>query len=112
MAHGADGTEARSRLVRIDVDMTTDTVRRHVVISGRVQGVFFRDSIHQRAATHGISGWVRNRPDGTVEAVFEGPRASVDELVRFSRTGPPLARVQDVEVREEEVAGEYGFRVW
>jgi len=91
--------------------VATDVVRRRVVSRGRVQGVFFRDSVRERAEAQGVSGWVRNRPDGAVEAVFEGPRESVDELVRFSRTGPPHARVEEVQVREEEVAGEAGFRV-
>lgn len=91
--------------------MATDIVRRRVVIHGRVQGVFFRDSLRERAEAQGVSGWARNRPDGTVEAVFEGPRESVEELVQFSRSGPPYARVEEVEVREEEVAGEAGFRV-
>jgi acylphosphatase len=76
-----------------------------------VQGVFFRDSLRERAESHGVGGWVRNRSDGAVEAVFEGRREAVDELVRFAETGPPAARVQGVEVREEEVTGETGFRV-
>jgi acylphosphatase len=91
--------------------MSTDVVRRRVVIRGRVQGVFFRDSIRERAEAHGVAGEARNRPDGTVEAVFEGPQAGVDALVRFSETGPPHARVESVDVREEDVAGETGFRV-
>jgi acylphosphatase len=91
--------------------MATDVVRRRVIVHGRVQGVFFRDSIRARAEAHGVAGWVRNRPDGAVEAAFEGPRASVDELIRFSRTGPAHARVQSVEVLDDVVEGETGFRV-
>jgi acylphosphatase len=91
--------------------MTTDAVRRRVVIRGRVQGVWFRDSLRQRAAENGVSGWARNRPDGAVEAVFEGPSAGVDALERFCKTGPPHARVENVEVHDEEPAGETGFRV-
>jgi acylphosphatase len=91
--------------------MTTVLVRRRVVIHGRVQGVFFRDSVRRLAAANGVAGWVRNRPDGDVEAVFEGPRNGVDALVQFCETGPPHARVEDIEVTEEQVAGESGFRV-
>jgi acylphosphatase len=91
--------------------MATDVVRRRVVIRGQVQGVFFRDSIHERAQADGLAGWVHNRPDGAVEAVFEGPSASVDALVRFCETGPPHARVERVETVDEHIAGETGFRV-
>jgi acylphosphatase len=91
--------------------MSNDVVRRRVVISGRVQGVFFRDSVRRRAIDQGVTGWVRNLPDGAVEAVFEGPREDVDALVRFAETGPPQANVERVETSEEEPAGETGFRV-
>jgi acylphosphatase len=91
--------------------MSADTVRRRVVIHGRVQGVFFRAATRRRAEAHAVAGWARNLPDGTVEAVFEGSRSDVDALVRFCETGPPHARVERVEVREEEPAGEAGFRV-
>ncbi len=90
---------------------TDDAVRRRVIIRGRVQGVFFRDSVRERAEAHGVAGWVRNRPDGAVEAVFEGLPKSVDALVRFCETGPPRARVEGIEVLQEDVAGESGFRV-
>jgi acylphosphatase len=85
--------------------------RRRVVVSGRVQGVFFRDSVRQRAEAAGVSGWVRNTPDGTVEAVFEGDPAPVDELVDYCRRGPSRAEVASVEVTEEEPEGLTGFRV-
>jgi acylphosphatase len=91
--------------------MASDLVRRRVLIRGRVQGVFFRDSVRERAEAHGVAGWVRNRPDGAVEAVFEGPREHVDELVRFTETGPPHASVERVETTDEQVGGETGFRV-
>lgn len=91
--------------------MTADIVRLRVVVHGRVQGVWFRQSVRERATATGTAGWVRNRPDGTVEAVFEGPRPGVDALVRFCETGPPHARVETVEVSKETVAGESGFRV-
>jgi acylphosphatase len=76
-----------------------------------VQGVFFRDSVRERAEASGIAGWVCNRPDGTVEAVFEGSRDSVEDLVRFCQTGPRHARVEAVDTVQEEVKGESGFRV-
>lgn len=85
--------------------------RRRVVVSGRVQGVFFRDSTRRHAATAGVSGWVSNRPDGAVEAVFEGDAEAVDQLVEFCRRGPGRAEVDSVEVIEEEPEGLSGFQV-
>ena len=61
--------------------------RRRVVVRGRVQGVFFRDSMRERARAHGVAGWVRNRPDGSVEAVLEGPAEAVERVLRFARDG-------------------------
>ena len=78
---------------------------------GRVQGVFFRDSVRQRAKSHGVAGWVTNRSDGAVEAVFEGEEEAVERLVAFSRRGPRGAEVQSVEVEEEEVEELRGFSV-
>jgi acylphosphatase len=86
-------------------------VRRRVVVHGRVQGVFFRDSARERARAHGVSGWISNRRDGTVEAVFEGERTAVARLVRFSGIGPPGASVDRVEVFDEEPEGLSGFEV-
>jgi acylphosphatase len=86
-------------------------IRRRVIVSGRVQGVFFRDTCRREARRRGVAGWVRNRPDGAVEAVFEGPPDAVEALVGWSRTGPPDADVAGVEVREEQVAGESDFAV-
>jgi acylphosphatase len=86
-------------------------VRRRVVVHGMVQGVFFRDSCRERARGHGVAGWVRNNPDGTVEAVFEGEHDAVDRLVRFCETGPRGAHVDHVEVTEEEPEGPSGFQV-
>jgi acylphosphatase len=80
-------------------------------VSGRVQGVFFRDDCRREAALSGVAGWVRNRPDGRVEAVFEGGPDGVDRLVSWCRTGPPSARVAQVEVFPEEPTGETRFRV-
>ena len=86
-------------------------IRRRVVVHGRVQGVFFRDSTRRRAQQHGVAGWVSNRSDGAVEAVFEGESDAVERLVRFMRDGPRGADVQRVEVFEEEVEGTRGFNV-
>jgi acylphosphatase len=87
------------------------SVRRHVVVRGDVQGVFFRDSTRSEAERQGVAGWVANRGDGSVEAVFEGDEAAVEALVDFCRSGPSQADVRDVEVTEEEPEGLDGFRV-
>ena len=81
------------------------------MVSGRVQGVFFRDSVRRRAEAVSVAGWARNSEDGTVEAVFEGDRQAVDELVEFCRRGPSRAEVAAVEVVEEEPEGLSGFEV-
>jgi acylphosphatase len=81
------------------------------VIRGRVQGVFFRDSIRRLADESGVSGWARNTGEGTVEAVFEGPPDSVEQLVSFTRLGPPDAHVEDVRVFEEKSEGLAGFSI-
>ena len=86
-------------------------IRRRVVVSGRVQGVFFRSSTEEEARALGVDGWVRNRPDGSVEAVFEGPADAVDALVEFCRRGPRWALVEKVEVEEEPPESQRGFRV-
>jgi acylphosphatase len=86
-------------------------VRRHVIVHGNVQGVFFRDSTEKEAGSRGVSGWVRNRDDGTVEAAFEGEPDAVEAMVEFCRSGPSRADVDDVEVSEEEPEGVEGFSV-
>ena len=86
-------------------------IRRRVVVHGLVQGVFFRDSVRRRAATAGISGWVRNTPDGAVEAVFEGDPDAVSQLVAFCHEGPRGARVDAVEVTDEVPEGLGGFAI-
>ncbi|MGA2928220.1 MAG: acylphosphatase [Solirubrobacteraceae bacterium] len=86
-------------------------VRRRVVVYGRVQGVFFRGSVTERAHADGVAGWVANRYDGAVEAIFEGPVEAVQRLVRFCETGPPHARVERIEVRDEPLEGASGFAV-
>lgn len=91
--------------------MAEDRIRRRVTVHGRVQGVFFRDSVRQRAQSHDIAGWVCNRSDGAVEAVFEGAPDDVERLVSFARTGPRQAEVENVDVREEDPEGLSGFEV-
>jgi acylphosphatase len=86
-------------------------VRKHVVIHGRVQGVFFRDTIRRTAEARGVAGWVRNTPEGTVEAVFEGEAEAVGDLIRFTHEGPRGATVERVEVAEESPEGLTGFEV-
>ena len=86
-------------------------VRRCVVVSGRVQGVFFRDSLRREAAAAGVGGWVRNLDSGDVEACFEGEPDAVERLIAWSRQGPSRAVVTGVTVRDEEPVGERAFRV-
>jgi len=86
-------------------------VRYRVLISGRVQGVFFRDTCRRLADQHGVAGWVRNLPDGRVEAVFEGPAEDVRWLVDWARRGPRLAMVQAVSVEAERPEGLHAFLI-
>jgi len=86
-------------------------IRRRVIVHGTVQGVFFRASCQQEAARHGVAGWVANRPDGAVEAAFEGEDAAVAALVDWCRQGPPRAEVDAVEVTDAEPEGLHGFDV-
>ena len=85
--------------------------RRRVVVHGRVQGVFFRETVRRHAVSAVVAGWVRNRPDGTVEAVFEGAPEAVDMLVAICHEGPRSARVDRVDVAEESAEGLVGFRI-
>jgi acylphosphatase len=87
------------------------TIRRRVVVRGRVQGVFFRDTCRREAHSRGVSGWVRNAADGSVEAAFEGEPAAVEGMIDWSHRGPQGAEVTAVEVIEEEPQGENHFRV-
>jgi acylphosphatase len=87
-------------------------VRAHVWISGRVQGVFFRAHTKELADELGLTGWVRNLPDGRVEAVFEGEEEAVKRAIEWCKRGPPLASVEKVEVRYEQPTGEFkDFRI-
>jgi acylphosphatase len=87
------------------------TRRVHVYISGDVQGVGFRWFTREEAMGYGLKGFVANLPDGRVEAAFEGPGDAVDAMLEWCRQGPPWARVEDVEVIEEQPVGESGFRI-
>ena len=91
--------------------MAADRVRRRVLATGRVQGVWFRESCRDEAQAAGVGGWVRNLADGRVEVVLEGPPAAVDEVLAWCRRGPGRARVDGVEVVGEAPVGEQGFRV-
>lgn len=86
-------------------------MRKRVVVHGRVQGVFFRDSTRQRAQAAGVAGWVANRPDGAVEAVFEGDIGEVERLVDWMQTGPPEADVDRIESFGGAEEGLTGFEV-
>ncbi len=86
-----------------------DAVR--MVVHGRVQGVWFRESCRQEAEAHGVRGWVTNRDDGAVEAVLAGPAAAVQAVVAWARTGPPAARVERVETEAAAVPDGTGFEV-
>ncbi len=85
--------------------------RVHLFVAGRVQGVFFRQSAHDKALELGLSGWVRNRADGRVEGVAEGDDEKVDAWVAWCRQGPPSALVRDVSLETEAPRGEQGFHV-
>ena len=89
----------------------SDAVRRRVVVHGHVQGVFFRDSCRREATSRGVAGWVTNRPDGAVEAVFEGDAQAVEALVDWCRRGPRGADVESVEDASEEPEGLAGFDI-
>jgi len=86
--------------------------RYHVWISGRVQGVFFRANTWKKAHSLGLTGWVRNLPDGRVESVFEGEASAAEGMLTWSRTGSPPSRVDSVETLEETATGEFtGFEI-
>ena len=88
-----------------------EPTRVRVVVHGRVQGVFFRDSTRRRANQLGVAGWVRNCPDGSVEAVFEGDGQAIERLVEFCRRGPRGADVTRIDVSDEQPEGLTGFSV-
>ena len=86
-------------------------IRRRLLIHGRVQGVFFRDTLRRLAEQEGVAGWARNTWEGTVEAVLEGEEPAVDRLVAFAHDGPEGAQVERVEVSEEEPEGLSRFAI-
>jgi acylphosphatase len=83
-----------------------ERVRAYLRIYGRVQGVFFRATMREVARRYGVVGWVRNMPDGSVEAVVEGPREAVEKVIEWAHEGPPLARVEKVDIVWEEPRGD------
>ena len=90
--------------------MPTRVVRRRLVLTGHVQGVFFRASVKEAADNERVSGWAANRDDGAVEVVLEGPPEAVESVLGYCRVGPQSARVDELEVTEEEPEGLDGFR--
>ena len=89
-----------------------DEIRVHAIISGRVQGVFFRMETKRKADACRVYGWVRNLPDGRVEAVFEGERPRVEEVVSWCHQGPPASNVKQVKISEQPFTGEWdSFKV-
>jgi acylphosphatase len=86
-------------------------IRRRLIISGDVQGVFFRDATRERASSAGVAGWARNREDGTVEVALEGSHEGVEYVERFCRSGPRRARVDSVDTFDEEPEGLSGFEI-
>jgi acylphosphatase len=85
-----------------------NNIRVHLIIEGRVQGVWFRDSTRREARALSVAGWVKNRPDGTVEALIEGPETAVRKLVSWCHRGPSAARVTRVHEQPETWTGEFG----
>jgi acylphosphatase len=89
--------------------MNDSTIRRRLIVHGRVQGVFFRDATRRTAQREGVAGSASNRSDGTVEVVLEGPPGAVERVIAFCREGPDSARVKEVEVTSEEPEGLTSF---
>ena len=111
-ATGAKTALSKPKITRTaGIVARVDQLRRRVVVSGKVQNVWFRDSCRAEALARDVVGWVRNCPDGSVEAVLQGTPQAVEEMISWCRLGPPRARVDKVEVREEPVGNEVGFSV-
>jgi len=85
-----------------------ENIQAHAIIHGRVQGVFFRVETRKAAGRYGVTGWVRNLSDGTVEAVFEGTRGQVEKVLEWCRQGPPYGRVDGVDVKWRNAEGKFG----
>jgi acylphosphatase len=90
----------------VQVSDSKKKIRAHVFIIGKVQGVYFRQNTKQAATRRGVTGWVRNLPDGRVEAIFEGYNADVNEVIEWCHVGPAKAKVEDVDVKFEKYTGE------
>jgi acylphosphatase len=90
--------------------MPDSLIRRRLVVQGRVQGVFFRDSTRRRAESAGVAGWARNRADGAVEVVLEGPPDAVEQMESFVKRGPGDSSVESVQAHDEPPDGLAGFR--
>jgi acylphosphatase len=86
-------------------------VRRHIRVTGRVQNVTYRDSTQEEAQRRGVAGWVRNLPDGSVEAELEGPGSAIDQVLRWMQKGPLLAKVEDLEITIVPPTGAESFEV-
>ena len=86
-------------------------IRVRVFVEGRVQGVWFRDSTRVQALRLGVAGWVRNLPDGRVEAVYEGQQEAVEDMLAWTRHGPERALVRAVEIHDEQPTGQRGFSI-
>lgn len=84
-----------------------EKIRAHIFVSGRVQGVFFRQNTQKKAKDLGLTGWVRNLPDGRVEAVFEGPKEKVEEMIEWTRKSPMISRVDNIDISWEEYQAEF-----
>ncbi len=93
------------------LDDNARAVRKRVLVSGDVQGVFFRDTCRRVAQEARVAGWARNNPDGRVEVVLEGPASAVQRVIDWCRTGPDMARVESVDVADERPRGESGFSI-
>lgn len=89
-----------------------ENIRAHMIVSGRVQGVFFRQNTLNKAKELGVFGWVKSLPDGRLEAVFEGEKKKVEEIVNWAEKGPVSAEVNDIKVKWQEYKGEFqGFKL-
>jgi len=84
-----------------------EKIRAHIIVSGLVQMVFFRVNTAEKARELGVTGWVRNRPGGQVEAVFEGEKDNIEKIVEWAKKGPPIAKVNGINVEWQEYSGEF-----
>lgn len=101
-----------TQIPQMNKNKTDKTVRAHLFISGRVQGVFFRHYTFEQAHQLGLSGWVRNLPNSQVETLFEGPKDTVDEMIKWCQHGPPSAQVTNVDIQWETPDGSFkGFDI-